>query len=86
MALRKTTAIGTVGERGQLFTVYENNWNCAECGQENYASRPRCLRCKKQKPAGVQAQNLVQDPALLALQSGEAVLWQEVVDPASHQM
>ena len=36
---RKVTAIGTVGEMGQLFTVYEKNWNCPDCGQENYASR-----------------------------------------------
>ena len=36
---RKVTAIGTVGELGQLFTVYEANWNCSDCGQENYANR-----------------------------------------------
>lgn len=37
---RKTTAVGTVGGVGQLFTVYEQNWKCSECGQENYARRP----------------------------------------------
>ena len=42
---RKVTAVGTVGEVGQLFTVYEANWKCQSCGQENYASRPRCYRC-----------------------------------------
>jgi hypothetical protein len=36
---RKLTAIGTVGSLNQLFTVYEKNWNCTDCGQENYASR-----------------------------------------------
>ena len=36
---RQLTAVGTVGEQNQLFTVYEKNWNCPECGQENYPSR-----------------------------------------------
>lgn len=36
---RKLTAVGTVGAVNQLFTVYEKNWNCGDCGQENYASR-----------------------------------------------
>ena len=36
---RKMTPVGTMGEMGQLFTVYEKNWNCKDCGQENYASR-----------------------------------------------
>ena len=36
---RKVTAVGTVGEMGQLMTVYENNWFCPDCSQENYASR-----------------------------------------------
>jgi rubredoxin len=36
---RKLTAIGTVGEQNQLFTVFEKNWDCPECGQENYARR-----------------------------------------------
>ena len=25
---RKKTAVGTIGEANQLFTVYERNWNC----------------------------------------------------------
>ena len=25
---RKVTAMGTVGEANQLFTVYEKNWHC----------------------------------------------------------
>ncbi len=36
---RKLTAVGTVGSVNQLFTVYEKNWNCTDCGQENYAAR-----------------------------------------------
>lgn len=36
---RKLTAVGTVGEQNQLFTVYEKNWNCTDCGQENYPAR-----------------------------------------------
>ena len=36
---RNMTAVGTMGEMGQLFTVYEKNWNCKDCGQENYSSR-----------------------------------------------
>lgn len=36
---RTMTPIGTTGEFGQLFTVYEKNWHCKDCGQENYASR-----------------------------------------------
>jgi NADH pyrophosphatase NudC (nudix superfamily) len=36
---RKLTAVGTMGEANQLFTVYEKNWNCTDCGQENYPAR-----------------------------------------------
>ncbi len=36
---RKLTAVGTMGQMGQLFTVFEKNWHCKDCGQENYASR-----------------------------------------------
>ena len=81
---RQLTAIGTMGEMGQLFTVYEKNWNCKECGQENYASRPRCFRCKKQKPQG--ESNYVVDPALEAARNSKTIQWQEVVDPATYQM
>lgn len=81
---RKITPIGTIGQANQLFTVYEKNWNCKDCGQENYATRPRCFRCKKSKPEGMD--NIVMDPALAALQSGKEIPWQEVVDPASFQI
>lgn len=46
--------------------------------------RPRCFRCKKGKPANVN--NYVMDPALEALQNGEEIAWQEVVDPTSYQV
>ena len=36
---RNMTAVGTMGEMGQLFTVYEKNWTCKDCNQENYSSR-----------------------------------------------
>jgi hypothetical protein len=104
---RKLTAVGIIGEVYQLFTIYEKNWNCNDCGQENYASRfnefntfaiilifslillvilsrPRCFRCKKAKPAGVN--NYVMDPAFEALQSGQEIQWQEVIDPNSYQV
>jgi hypothetical protein len=42
------------------------------------------MRCKKQKPTGVN--NYVLDPALLSLQAGKEIPWQEAVDPASYQM
>ena len=81
---RKMTAIGTVGEVGQLFTVYEKNWKCPECNQENYATRPRCFRCRAHKPEGLE--NYVTDPALQAYQEGKEIEWQEVIDPSSYQV
>ena len=81
---RKLTAIGTVGEVGQLFTVYEKNWKCPDCNQENYASRTKCFRCKSTKPEGMQ--NYVMDPAVEALQNGGNIDWQEVIDPTTYQI
>jgi hypothetical protein len=81
---RKVTAIGTVGSLGQLFTVYEKNWLCPDCSQENYATRTKCFRCRANKPDG-QA-NYVQDPALQALQQGAELEWQEIIDPSSYQI
>lgn len=46
--------------------------------------RPRCFRCKKQKPIG--EKNYVLDPAVEAAKSGKVIAWQEVVDPATYQM
>ena len=81
---RKVTAMGTVGEMGQLFTVYEKNWNCPDCSQENYASVPRCFRCKRKKPEG--QQNIVSNPAIEAIQSGKEIEWVEAIDPTSYQV
>ena len=82
---RKVTATGTVGEKGQLFTVYERNWMCKSCDQENYPVRIRCVRCKKKKPEGL-GHDYVQDPALVSLRAGETIAWQEAIDPATNQM
>lgn len=82
---RKLTATGTAGERGQLFTVYERNWLCKSCSQENYPIRVRCSRCRLKRPEG-SGHDYVQDPALLALQAGETNSWRETIDPTSKQM
>jgi hypothetical protein len=81
---RKITAVGTVGAAGQLFTVYERNWNCPACSQENYPSRNRCFRCRAKRPEG--EHSYVPDPALEALQRGEEIQWQEAIDPNSYQI
>ena len=96
---RKMTAIGVAGPVGQSFAVYEKNWKCYSCQQENYASSSRCMKCKKQKQHKKYHGNrnkidftkstndqIVQDPALMALKSGERIAWQEVVDPTSNQV
>lgn len=80
------TAVGTMGEAGQLFTVYEKNWHCPECNQENYATRMRCFRCKSKKPESEDQNNFVQNPALVAVQAGKEIEWQEAIDPASYQI
>lgn len=81
---RKMTAIGTVGEAGQLFAVYEKNWHCPECNQENYASKKRCSRCRQHKPEGTN--NYIVDPALQAVQSGQKIPWKEAIDPTTYQI
>jgi hypothetical protein len=80
---RQVTAMGTVGELGQLFTVYEKNWNCPDCDQENYASRSKCSRCKCNKPS---KGNYVKNQALDALQTGKEITWKEAIDPSSYQL
>lgn len=80
---RKSTAIGVMGNVGQLFTVYEKNWKCPDCGQENYASRPRCYRCRGHKPEG---ENYDQENVLKAMQTGEEIPWKEAVDPNTFQI
>ena len=81
---RKVTAVGTVGAMGQLMTVYEKNWTCPDCKKENYASVPKCFRCKKKKPAGLD--NFVSNPALDAVRSGVEIEWAETIDPTSYQV
>ncbi len=81
---RKVTPIGTVGNVGQLFTVYEKNWNCPDCGMENYAARGKCSRCRASKPVG--SDNYVLDPALAAIQQGNEIQWEEAIDPTSYQI
>lgn len=85
-ATRKMTAVGTMGSAGQLFTVYEKNWHCPECSQENYASRQRCFRCKSKKPTADTQDNFVMNPALQAVQAGKEIEWQEAIDPNSYQI
>ena len=82
---RKVTAVGTVGQMGQLFTVYEKNWICSDCNQENYASIKKCFRCKRNKPLA-DANNFVDNPAIAAIQNGEEIAWKEVVDPTTYQV
>ena len=81
---RKVTAMGTVGEMGQLMTVYEKNWTCADCSQENYASVPKCFRCKRKKPEGLD--NFVSNPALDVVRSGGEIEWAETIDPTTYQV
>lgn len=81
----KPRATGTAGDQGQLFTVYERNWQCESCDQENYPLRNRCTRCKKKRPEG-SGRDYVEDPALLALKAGIVNPWREAIDPATKQM
>lgn len=83
---RSVTAMGTTGEMGQLFTVYEKNWKCPDCTQENYASVPKCFRCKRKKPAHLAQENMVVDGAVGALRAGEEIDWMETIDPNSYQV
>ena len=83
---RSVTAMGTAGEMGQLFTVYEKNWNCPDCSQENYASVPKCFRCKRKKPAHLAKENMVVDSVVETLRSGGEIDWMETIDPNSYQV
>lgn len=80
--MSRSRAIGTVGASGQLHTVYATNWSCQDCKQSNFATKNRCIRCKKQRTVD----NLVLDPAVKALQEGTEIPWQEAIDPTSNQM
>jgi hypothetical protein len=75
---RKLTAVGVVGEIGASYTVYEKNWICSDCGSENYARRPRCLRCRAAK---VQAPD-----ALVYTGTAENNKWREALDPSTNKI
>lgn len=72
---RKYTAVGTIGDVGASYAVFENNWICTECENENFARRERCYRCRAPKPE--------RKDALVVLGAGENNPWREAVDPAS---
>lgn len=80
---RKLTAVGTLGETGAAYAVYEKNWVCAECRSENYARRPRCQRCRAKKVAAPDA--LVTQAEQQQLQQMEHA-WREALDPATSKI
>lgn len=76
---RKLTAVGTLGEPGAAYAVYEKNWVCAECRSENYARRQRCQRCRAKK--------VVMPDALVTTQAQQPEhTWREALDPASSKI
>jgi rubredoxin len=75
---RKLTAVGTLGDVGAAYTVYEKNWVCPECQSENYPRRARCHRCRAPKVAAPDA--LVTDSA------GDRHAWREALDPSTNQI
>ena len=83
--VRQLTAVATMGEKGQSFTVFEKNWICPQCKGENYATQHRCHRCKMRRPASLERE-YVQDPALQALQQGEENPWKEFIDANTKQV
>lgn len=80
---RKQTAISTVGGVGQLREVYAENWKCSDCEQENYASRPKCIRCKKPRPENILLNATAASGASL---NAPPCDWFEAVDPNSRQI
>ena len=72
---RKYTAVGTIGNVGASYAVFEKNWVCEDCEHENYARRDRCYRCRAPKPE--------RQDALLVLGAGENCKWREAVDAES---
>lgn len=75
---RKLTAVGTLGDVGAAYTVYEKNWFCADCSHENYARRQRCFRCRAKKVAA--------PDALVVDSKGDQHSWREALDPATHKI
>ncbi|KAF0737510.1 hypothetical protein Ae201684P_006130 [Aphanomyces euteiches] len=75
---KNLVAVGVMGEVGAAYTVYEKNWICAECKNENYARRPRCLRCRAPK---VQAPD-----AIVYSKPSEENKWREALDPSTNKI
>lgn len=75
---RKVTAVGTLGDVGAAYTVYEKNWICAECKSENYARRERCQRCRSPK--------VMAPDALVTSSTGDQHQWREALDPSSNKI
>jgi hypothetical protein len=77
--------VSITGNLGQLTTVYEKNWTCKSCQQENYPTKDRCFRCKNQRPND-EKRDYLANPAFDAMKRGEEIPWQEAIDPTSFQM
>ncbi|EQC29009.1 hypothetical protein SDRG_13344 [Saprolegnia diclina VS20] len=75
---RKLTAVGVQGPTGAAYTVYEKNWHCKDCGQENYARRPRCMRCRAAKVAA--------PDALVYTAANHENKWREALDPSTQKI
>lgn len=75
---RKFTPVGTIGDIGASYAVFEKNWICLDCENENYARRERCYRCRAPKPK--------RKDALVVLGAGEENPWREAVDPTSRHI
>ena len=71
---RKLTAVGTVGQVGASYTVFEKNWICKACGGENYARRERCSRCRGPKTASEDS---------IVIPQNCNTKWREALDPES---
>uniref|UniRef100_M4B593 Pre-mRNA-splicing factor cwc2 n=2 Tax=Hyaloperonospora arabidopsidis (strain Emoy2) TaxID=559515 RepID=M4B593_HYAAE len=75
---QEVTAVGTLGDVGAAYAVYEKNWRCEDCTHENYARRKRCFRCRAPK---------VERPDALVVDSlGDRHTWREALDPTSNKI
>lgn len=82
-----------ISEVGASYTVYERNWACPKCKFDNYASRPKCSRCRASKPEGTE--QVI--PSSLPSAAGSDGLspstlpdtwhaWRETVDASTQQL
>ena len=78
--VRKRSVVGTVGEIGASYAVYENNWTCSDCKTENYARRPRCMKCRARKPEN--GGGLVESE----LPAPDGSDWREALDVSTQQI